>query len=101
MVAGRLAAAGEFREIRRLMTDRPHAFMLRTSNDRLLARHLVERPTVAGVLFENGRLEVRAAELATFTRELPAIARSAGVSIIELIPADESLESVFSYLVRP
>ncbi len=101
MVAGRLAAAGDFREIRRLMTDRPHAFMLRTSNDRLLARHLVERPTVAGVLFENGRLEVRAAELATFTRELPSIARSAGVSIIELIPADELLESVFSYLVRP
>ena len=34
VVAGRLAASGDFRRIRRLMTDRPHSFTLRSSDDR-------------------------------------------------------------------
>jgi len=100
VVAGRLAASGDFREIRRLMTDRPHAFRLRTSDDRVLAAAIVARPTVAGVALEDGRLVVRAADYAAFTGELAGIARAHGVSIYELIPADESLESVFEYLVR-
>ena len=101
VVAGRLAASGDFREIRRLMTDRPHAFRLRTSDDRALAAAIVARPTVAGVALEDGRLVVRAEDYAAFTGELAGIARAQGISIYELIPADESLESVFSYLVRP
>jgi ABC-2 type transport system ATP-binding protein len=100
IVAGRLAASGEFREIRRLMTDRPHTFTLRTSDDRVLAAALVARPTVTGVSLEDGHLHVRAADYAAFTGELAPLARHAGVSILELIPADESLESVFAYLVR-
>jgi ABC-2 type transport system ATP-binding protein len=99
VVGGRLAASGDFREIRRLMIDRPHAFTLRTSNDRALAAAIVARPTVAGVALEGDRLVVRATDYAAFTGELAGLARSAGVSIFELIPADESLESVFSYLV--
>ena len=100
VVSGRLAASGDFREIRRLMTDRPHSFTLRTSDDRALAGRLAGRPTVSGLTFEDGRLDVRTADFATFTRELPVMARDAGVSIFELAPADESLESVFDYLVR-
>ncbi len=100
VVAGRLAASGDFREIRRLMTDRPHAFRLRTSDDRALAAAIVARPTVAGVALEDDRLVVRAADFAAFTGDLAGIARAAGISIFELIPADESLESVFAYLVR-
>jgi ABC-2 type transport system ATP-binding protein len=100
VLAGRLAASGDFREIRRLMTDRPHEFRLRTSDDRALAAAIVARPTVAGVALEGDRLVVHAADYARFTGELAGIARRAGVSIFEMIPADESLESVFSYLVR-
>ena len=100
VVSGRLAASGDFREIRRLMTDRPHSFTLRTSDDRVLASRLASRPVVSGITFEDGRLDVRTADFATFTRELPVLARDAGVSIFELAPADESLESVFDYLVR-
>src|SRR5207247_9400334 len=36
MVAGRLAASGDFRAIRRLMTSRPHVFLAVTSDDRAL-----------------------------------------------------------------
>ncbi len=100
MVAGRLAASGDFREIRRLMTDRPHSFTLRTSDDRALASRLAGRPTISGLAFEGGRLDVRTTDFAAFTRELPVLARDADVSIFELAPADESLESVFDYLVR-
>jgi ABC-2 type transport system ATP-binding protein len=100
MIAGRLAASGDFREIRRLMIDRPHGFTIRTSDDRTLASRLAARPTVAGLSFEGGHLAVQATDFATFTRELPVVAREAGVSILELLPADESLESVFAYLVQ-
>ena len=100
VVGGRLAASGDFREIRRLMTDRPHAFRLRTSDDRALAAAIVARPTVAGVALEDDRLVVRATDFAAFTGDLAGIARAEGISIFELIPADESLESVFAYLVR-
>jgi ABC-2 type transport system ATP-binding protein len=100
VVAGRLAASGDFREIRRLMTDRPHSFTLRTSDDRALAVRLAGRPIVSGLALEDGRLDGRTADFAAFTRELPGLARDAGVSIFELAPADESLESVFDYLVR-
>ena len=41
VIAGRLAASGDFRAIRRLMTDRPHTFTLRSSNDRRLAAELL------------------------------------------------------------
>src|SRR5918999_6578894 len=37
IVGGRLAASGDFRQIRRLMIDRPHTFSLRSSDDRALA----------------------------------------------------------------
>lgn len=37
VVAGRHAASGDFRKIRRLMTDRPHRYVIRSSDDRALA----------------------------------------------------------------
>ena len=99
IVAGRLAASGDFREIRKLMTDRPHTFTVRSSDNRTLAAALVADPSVYGVELQDGILEVRTGEFAAFTLAIPGVARQAGVSIFELRPTDESLESVFSYLV--
>jgi ABC-2 type transport system ATP-binding protein len=42
---------------------------------------------------------VRVADRTAFAYAAPKIARAADISIDEMIPADESLESVFSYLV--
>ncbi|MFZ5853463.1 MAG: ABC transporter ATP-binding protein [Chloroflexota bacterium] len=98
--AGRLAASGDFREIRRLMTDRPHTFTVRSSDDRRLAAALVADESVFGVELVDGLLSVRASDFAAFSRALPRIARDLGITLFELHPTDESLESVFAYLVR-
>ncbi len=43
MVAGRLAASGDFRTIRRLMTNRPHVFAVRSTDDRRAGRRADRR----------------------------------------------------------
>ncbi|HEU4598107.1 MAG TPA: hypothetical protein VFS26_00035, partial [Solirubrobacterales bacterium] len=100
IVAGRLAASGDFREIRRLMTDRPHTFTVRSSDNRRLASALMADPSVSGVTLDGDSLSVRTDEFSAFTLAAPRVARAAGVSLYELLPTDESLESVFSYLVK-
>jgi ABC-2 type transport system ATP-binding protein len=99
IIAGRLAASGDFRAIRRLMTSRPHVFMVRSSSDRLLGAALIGRPAVTGVEVTPRGLQVRTADLGTFAREIAGICREDDISLHELLPSDESLESVFSYLV--
>jgi ABC-2 type transport system ATP-binding protein len=100
VVAGRLAASGDFRRIRRLMTDRPHSFTIRTTDDRRMARELMSVAQVQAVQLSDGTLSVQTVDYGALTRALAPAAQRAGVSLLELRPADESLESVFSYLVR-
>jgi ABC-2 type transport system ATP-binding protein len=99
MVAGRLAASGHYREIRRLMTDRPHTFTIRSSDDRALAAAVIGDPSVFGVELGEAGLVVRTADRGALTRHLPRVARDRGIRLLEIRPTDESLESVFSYLV--
>ncbi|MER5453446.1 ABC transporter ATP-binding protein [Micromonospora sp. NPDC002389] len=100
MVAGRLAASGDFRTIRRLMTNRPHVFAIRSTDDRALAVALMAEPSVSGVELGRNGLTVRAGDYGSFTRALPKVALARGVRVSQLVPEDESLESVFSYLVE-
>ena len=99
IVGGRLAASGDFRAIRRLMTSRPHVFLVRSSDDRLLGAALIGRPAVNGVELTARGLQVQAADYGTFSRELAGLTRQEGIRLRELLPADESLESVFAYLI--
>ncbi|MEV0146568.1 MULTISPECIES: ABC transporter ATP-binding protein [unclassified Nonomuraea] len=100
LVAGRHAASGDFREIRRLMTDRPHLFRIRSSDDRRLAAALMRDDSAGGVSLGPDGLEVRAVEFRGFARLLPNVARTEGIRLHEVSPADEDLESVFSYLIN-
>jgi ABC-2 type transport system ATP-binding protein len=100
IVAGRLAASGDFRSIRRLMTDRPYSFTVRSSDNRGLAVALLQDESVFGVELNDQRLTVRTARFSEFVRAAPRVARASGITLRELVPADESLESVFSYLVN-
>ena len=100
IVAGRLAASGDYRTIRRLMTHRPHVFTIRSSDDRRLAVALMGQDSVSGVEVDARLgLTVRASDYGMFTRALPKLAIGAGIRVEALLPTDESLESVFSYLV--
>ncbi|TDP94940.1 ABC transporter ATP-binding protein [Labedaea rhizosphaerae] len=99
IVAGRLAASGDYRHIRRLMTTRPHQFSITSSNDRLLATVLIGQPSVSGVSLERDAVQVQASDYGTFTRALAKLAREQDIRLTSVLPSDESLEMVFSYLV--
>ena len=45
-------------------------------------------------------LRVQATDRSGFVRALPRLASEHGIRLYEVTPADESLESVFSYLVE-
>jgi ABC-2 type transport system ATP-binding protein len=96
--AGRLAAAGNYRQIRRLMVDRPHTFHVRSSDDRRLAAAFLAEKTVFGAELADGLLTIRVSEFSGFTRIVARVAKDAGVTLFEVAPTDDSLESVFEYL---
>ncbi|WP_431679774.1 ABC transporter ATP-binding protein [Kitasatospora sp. KL5] len=101
VVAGRHAASGDFRKIRRLMTNRPHRYLVRSSDDRRLAAALIADGSTTGIEFDGQEraLRIQAVDFQGFTTLLPRVARDAGIRLYTVSPADESLESVFSYLV--
>lgn len=99
LVAGRHAASGDYRRIRRLMTERPHQYTITSTDDRRLAAALVAAGAADGVTVAGGTLAVQTSDWGRFVHALPALARDSGVRLLEVTPADESLESVFAYLV--
>ena len=50
-------------------------------------------------LRSQGGVDVSVSDFGDFAVRLPALAREHGIRILELTPTDESLESVFAYLV--
>ena len=113
MVSGRHAASGDFREIRRLMTERPHQYTVQSDDDRSLAAAViadgcasaVELVTAPGGMHgvvdgPSGILRVQASDHNRFVHVLPQVARGRGIRLYQVSPADESLESVFAYLVN-
>ncbi len=100
VVAGRHAASGDFGAIRRLMTDRPTRYRIRSSDDRALATSMMSLECVRAItLAGNKGLEAEVSDLRAFAMALPALAKNASITLREVSPTDESLESVFAYLV--
>lgn len=99
VLAGRLAASGDYRTLRRMMTDRPHTVRVRSSDDRALAASLIAMPSVIGIEVTTRGIVVSASDYSTFAASLAGIAQRASVSLYEVQPTDESLEHVFTYLV--
>ncbi len=99
LVAGRHAASGDYRRIRRLMTERPHQYTITSSDDRRLAAALVADGAANGVTLTDGTLAIQTSDYGRFVHALPRLARDSGVRLLDVSPADESLESVFAYLV--
>ena len=102
LAQGRLAAEGDFHAIRELMDTRPHRLRLRTDRPHALGAALLASRTVVGVSVASpDQLAVDTADVARFRRAVAPAARSAGCRLLELVPLDDDLESVFRYLVGP
>lgn len=99
MVDGRLAAVGDVNTIRAAMTDRPRLVFLECSDPRVMAGALMTTEGVVGVHLETDHLKIEASDAGALAMALPGLALDNNVEITDVRPADESLESVFRYLV--
>jgi len=96
---GRLAAQGDFREIRALMDDRPQRVRIRCDRPRSLASALVRRSEIAGVNLDGDTIEVDTTDAPELARALAPLCVEIGTRLHEVRPLDDDLESVFRYLV--
>lgn len=96
---GRLAAEGDFHEIRELMNDRPHELRLGTDQPRRLAVELIGAGVIDSAAIDDGGLTVQTTDLRAFSRAVAPLAVAAEASLDEVSPLNEDLESVFRYLV--
>jgi ABC-2 type transport system ATP-binding protein len=100
IINGKLAAAGDFRAIRDRMDERDHMVRVRSDQARRLAAALLQEPATTSVrMIENGKFVAETNDVRRFTLLVPEIARREGIRLFEIQPVDESLASVFSYLV--
>ncbi len=101
LALGRLAATGDYRAIRSLMDDQPARIRIvcdnaRTVGAELMASGLVSQVEVVAV----DTVEVRTVDVRTFRVGLTSICHKLQVSLSEISPIDDDLESVFKYLVE-
>jgi ABC-2 type transport system ATP-binding protein len=101
IINGKLAAAGDFHTIRERMDERDRIVRVRCDDPRRLASALVAVPVTTSVrVTGDDRLLVETGDVRAFGRLLPLLAQQDGIRLYEVQPVDESLASVFSYLVR-
>lgn len=100
MVDGKLAAAGDIGAIRHSMTDIPYRVAIEASDLRVLAQTIMGTEGVQGVTLDGKRLHVETTDLALLGVLVPRISREHDLRVTAFRPEDESLESVFRYLVR-
>lgn len=97
---GRLAAQGDFHEIRALMDDRPHRIRVRTDDPRTLGAALLTSSGVSGVTVDaDGSVLVDTDNVEEFRRTVAPVAKHFNLQLLEVRPLDDDLESVFKYLV--
>jgi len=99
---GRLLASGPPGEIHGLLADVPDEIRVRCDNPRLLAGKLVESGLAESIHFvENGQtLLVSTRAPASLFEQLPAWQQQLGMHVQELESADDSLQRLFSSLMR-
>lgn len=100
MVDGRLAAEGTVASLRALMTDKPRLVRIVADQPRDLGSLLMRNAKVGGVRIDGQTIEVSTSDAGALAMDLPGTARDAGIRVRQVLPADESLESVFRYLVE-
>jgi ABC-2 type transport system ATP-binding protein len=101
IVSGKLAASGGFRAIRAALNQRPYHVRVVCDAPRRLAAEIVTLGSVDAVHVDpDGALVVLSRNVLDLQIELPRLAQKAGISLRRVEPLDDSLESVFGYLVE-
>ena len=101
MVSGKLAASGDFRAIRAKLDDRPYTVRILCSEPRKLAAALVQIKDVDSVSVDgDGSLIVLSRNVSSLQISIPKLAQQEKVRLLGAEPLDDSLESVFNYLVE-
>ncbi|HEY7566328.1 MAG TPA: ABC transporter ATP-binding protein, partial [Gemmatimonadaceae bacterium] len=101
IVNGKLAASGGFRAIRAALNQRPYHVRVICDSPRALAASVVRLGSVDAVNVDpDGAVVVLSRNVLDLQIELPRLAQSAGISLRKVEPLDDSLESVFGYLVE-
>ncbi len=99
IVDGKLAAAGDIGAIRHAMSDIPYRVLIESDNSRRFAAALLDSEAVFSVTVDNARLRIETSDLLGLGSIVAGLARDLDVRISRFAPEDESLESVFRYLV--
>ena len=101
MVSGKLAAAGDFHAIRSKLDERPYKVRIVASDPRSMAAALARTASVDSVsVEEDGSVVVLSRNVSALQVSVPRLAQEHGIRLMRVEPLDESLESVFSYLVE-
>lgn len=100
MVSGKLAAAGDYRAIRAKLDERPYRVRIVCGEPRVMAAALIKVDEVESVAVDpDGALIVLSKNVTALQRLVPRLAQQENVRLTRVEPLDDSLESVFSYLV--
>ena len=101
IVSGKLAASGDYHAIRAKLDDRPYKVRIVAADPRSLAAALVLTDVVESVNIDpDGALVVLSGNVSALQLAVPRLAQERGIRLLRVEPMDESLESVFSYLVE-
>ena len=101
IVNGKLAASGGFRAIRAALDQRPYHVRVIADAPRDLAAAVVRLPSVEAVNVDpDGALIILSKNVRDLQIELPRLAQAESISLRRVEPLDDSLESVFGYLVE-
>ncbi len=101
MVTGKLAAAGDFRAIREKLGQQAYKVRIVADSPRAMAAALVQLDEVDSVSVDHeDRLVVLSRNVTALQRAVPRVAQEGGIRLMRVEPLDESLESIFSYIVE-
>ena len=101
IVNGKLAASGDFHAIRAALDERPYHVRLLSDSPREHASALVKLESVDAVNIDpDGALVVLSRNVRDLQIELPRLAKASSIRVRRVEPLDDSLESVFGYLVE-
>lgn len=99
IVDGRLAAAGSVEAIRAAMNDIPYVVRIGTDKPRDVGAAMFSAGNVFSVEASTETLVVQTSDVARLGNDTPRFAAESGAKLTTFQPQDESLESVFRYLV--